>query len=311
MKRSILISTFLFIAFALHANYRPMLAVNKQWNYMHVHISYAENPPVEEDRYTFTTTITDTFLINGQKYYVIDNLRTSGVGKVYMREDTVTQQIWIRKDETAEEQLLFKFNVAIGDTLRNITFYDTENPMLDLSHAEYKVTNVSYTEGRKTISLHASVPYNKDFNPEAAPYEQSFTWIEGVGEQIWGLSATHFENGSAGGMYVNIISLLCVQQDNELLYASDNGEKYGCELTTELHHIYSERVTCCNVDGQYVIQLPEKENILSMLLFDCQGRQVLPASYARCTLPATLPDNIYMLIIKTNKRCHKTKIIIQ
>lgn len=308
MKRAILISTFLIVTHALHADYRPMLAVNKQWNYIDIHISYAENP-VEEDKYSFSTTIIDTTLINGQKYYVIDNLRTSGMGKVYMREDTIAQKVWILSNETTEEQLMFDFNVGVGDILRNITFTPHESSMLDLSRAEYVVTDIGSLEGRKTIRLHATVPYNKEYDPEAASYEQYFTWIEGVGEQKWGLSSTWFENGSAGGMYVNITALLCVQQDEEILYVSSYGNEYGCELTTELNHISSEIVTCCNINGQYVVHIPENENILSMLLFDCQGRQILPAGYMRSALPSALPSNIYMLIVKTNKRCYKTKII--
>lgn len=311
MKRAIFISTFLIAAFSLHAEYHSMLAVNKQWNYINIHISYVEDPPVDEDKCSFSTTIVDTTLINGRKYYVIDNLRTSGVGKVYMREDTATQQIWILKDETAEEQLLFRFDVALGDTLRNITFFPGENLRLDLSRAEYVVTNIGYIEGRKTIRLHAIVPYNPEYNPEAAPYEQYFTWIEGIGEQKWGLSATRIEDENVGGMYVNITALLCVQQDEEILYASSYGSEYGCELTTELNHISSEIVTCCNINGQYVVHIPANENILSMLLFDNQGRQILPAGYMRSALPSALPSNMYMLIVKTNKRCYKTKIFIQ
>ena len=208
-------------------NYHPMLAVGKQWNYMHVLISYYIDPPVEEYDY-FSTTITDTTLINGQKYYVINNLRTSYVGKVYMREDTVAQMVWILLNETAEEQLLFNFNVVMGDTLRNITFYSYENPMLDLSRAEYVVTNIGSVNGRKSIRLHAIVPYNPEYDIEEGPYEENFTWIEGVGEPRWGLSATRFDDGSVGGMYVEITALLCVQQDDELLYASAKGQEFGC-----------------------------------------------------------------------------------
>lgn len=281
---------------------------------MHVRISYAENPPVEEDKYSFSISITDTSLINGHKYYMINSLLTSNAGQVYMREDTVTQQVWILRDEYSEEQLLFKFNVSVGDTLRDITFYPKENPMLDLSRAEYVVTSISFIEGRKNIILHAIVPYNEDFNPEIAPYEQYFTWIEGVGERQWGLSAAHFEDGSVGGMYVDITSLLCVQQDGELLYASDAGIKYGCKLENDeksaVDNIFSQGITCTNVNGQYEIHIPENEDIRSMLLYDLQGRSVLPVGYMRNVLPTSLQSNLYMLIFKTDKRCYGTKILI-
>ena len=58
---------------------------------MQVHISYIENPPVEEYKYSFSTTISDTITINGKIYYVIDDLRTSNAGQVYLREDMATQ----------------------------------------------------------------------------------------------------------------------------------------------------------------------------------------------------------------------------
>ena len=313
MKRLGIISLFLTVTFVSHAVYHPLLTENKQWNYMHVHISYAENPPVE-DKYSFSITIADTTLINGQVYYVIDNLRTSYAGQVYMREDTATQQVWILNNEYDKEQLVFNFNVSVGDTLRNVTFYPKENPMLDLSRAEYVVTHIGYTDDLKTIFLHAFVPYNQDYNPDTTPYEQHFIWIEGVGEKQWGLSATHFDDGSMGGMYVDNTSLLCVQQDNGLLYASPNGKEYGCELEkgerTTLDNISSGRITCSNVNGQYVIHIPESENIFSIFLYDSQGRSLLPAGYVRNALPSSLPSNMYMLIIKTNKRCYRTEILI-
>lgn len=310
MKRLGVLGMFLLVSYILYANYHPMLAIKKQWSYLSVHISYVENPPVE-DKHSFSISIIDTTLINGQKYYVIDNLLTSGAGQVYMREDTAAQQVWILKDEDDKEHLLFKFNVAVGDTLRNVTFYSKENPMLDLSHAEYVVTSISFIEGRKNIILHAFVPYNKDFNPEAAPYEQYFTWVEGVGEQQWGLSATHFEDGNVGGMYVNITSLLCVQQGDELLYASGKGKEYGCGIETSVYNVYTEGITCTNINGQYVVYIPGNEKVLSMLLFDSLGRQVLPIGYTRDVLPTALPSSVYILIIKTNKRCYKTRIVIQ
>ena len=311
MKRFGIVGIFLFVSLILHANDHPMLAINKQWNYMHVHISYIENPPVEEYKYSFSTTISDTITINGKIYYVIDDLRTSNAGQVYLREDMATQRVWILNDNAAEEQLLFDFNVAVGDTLRNITYFTYENPMLDLRHAEYVVTNVGFLEGRKTITLHAFVPYNKDFNPEAVCYEQYFTWIEGVGEQQWGLSATHFEDGSTGGMYMDNTSLLCVQQEGELLYASDRGKEYGCEIETSLHDAYSDEIACTYVNGQYAVCIPGKEKMLSMLLFDSQGKQFLPANYTKSLLPTGLLPNVYLLIVKTDQRCYRTKIIIR
>ncbi|MBO4578350.1 MAG: hypothetical protein J5688_06535 [Paludibacteraceae bacterium] len=217
--------------------YHPMLAVGKQWSYLYTfgHLDAVwENglstmTIVEDGKTSYSESITDTVRINGIKYFVVKNLHTAaGVQpQVYMREDAIAQKVWVLPKEGDEEQLLYSFNVAIGDTLRDITFYPAENTRLILSLAKYVVTNINSTDGRKTIQLHAIVPYGPELDPEAPPFEHDFTWIEGVGEKQYGLSATWYDDDKAGGISSN--SLLCVQQGDELLYVSAKGQELGCE----------------------------------------------------------------------------------
>ena len=299
-----------------------MLAIGKKWNHVYVygHLDVVwENGQstmtiVEDGKTLYSESIDDTVRINDVKYFVVKNLHTAaGVQPlVYMREDTIAQKVWVLPNKESEEQLLYSFNVAIGDTLRDITFYPAENRMLILSLAKYIVTNINLTDGRKTIQLHAIVPYGPELDPEAPPFEHDFTWIEGVGEKQYGLSATWYNDDRAGG--ISSSSLLCVQKDGEILYASAKGKEYGCELeyitTDALDNAYFEEITFANRNGQYVILVPTSENILSIELYDYHGRNLLPANYTKVTLPAGISPNVYMLIVKTTKRCYRTKTII-
>ena len=229
------------VAFGLKPKevYHPMLAVGKQWSYLYTYgyidlvweNGQSTMTMVEEGKTSYAETITDTVRINGKKYFVVKNLHTTaGVQpQVYMREDTIAQKVWVRPNEESEEQLLYSFDVAIGDTLRNITYYPAENKKYILSLAKYVVTNIYSTDGRKTIQLHAIVPYGPEFDPNVPPFEDDFTWIEGIGERRYGLSATWYDDDKVGG--ISSTSFLCVQQDGDLLYATAKGKEIGCEYS--------------------------------------------------------------------------------
>ena len=227
------------VAFGLKPKevYHPMLGVGKQWSYLYTYgyidlvweNGQSTMTMVEEGKTSYAETITDTVRINGKKYFVVKNLHTTaGVQpQVYMREDTIAQKVWVRPNEESEEQLLYSFDVAIGDTLRNITYYPAENKKYILSLAKYVVTNIYSTDGRKTIQLHAIVPYGPEFDPNVPPFEDDFTWIEGIGERRYGLSATWYDDDRVGD--ISSTSFLCVQQDGDLLYATTKGKEIGCE----------------------------------------------------------------------------------
>lgn len=321
MKRIVFFVLLLTSAIVLRAEYHPMLAIGKQWNYVTYTISFESLPTMMEEMTLHTESIIDTIKINGKKYHVIKDFYTDLIilPTVYMREDSIAQKVWILTDETAEEQLLYCFDVSVGDTLRNITFYPIDNWLLDISRAEYIVTDIGSVEGRKSVKLHAIIPYNTDNIPDEealeTPYEKDFTWIEGIGEKMVGLSATQIDDDRAGGMYANITALLCVQQDHELLYSSNYGQMYGCEfekyIEEGLDDVSSGKMTCTYVNGFYIVTLPESERILSMQIYDCNGKQILSNGYAQNTIPASIQSNVYLLIVNTNKKCYHSKIIIQ
>jgi len=312
MKRILSFCMFLMLATLSHAEYQSMLSVGKQWNYVVMSHDWW-NPDSSEDEYHLhVTSISDTVTINGLTYFVVNNIGTDDwyYRQAFMREDTMTQQVWIRPDSTAEEHLLFSFNVAVGDTLRDIVFLEDENDYLDMSQARYIVTDVERVDGRKRISLRAVIPYYGSLYGEDAPYEKYHTWIESIGERAGGLAGISVPDGRTGNS--SITALLCVRQDDDVLFVTNYGDEYGCELEklTAMEHISSDEMVCRYVNGQYIIFVPGQENILSVQVYDCRGAQLLPCGYTNNHLPSDLPANVYMLILKTNRKCYNSIIIV-
>ncbi len=139
------------------------------------------------------STIKDT-TINFMEYKQIN---VEGNTDYYLREDTLTGEIWILDDEYSLEYQLMDLDLGIGDT-----FLTTHNlPAI--------VTDIHYEEGRKIVEL--------DYLLRNWCNEDSLTFIEGIGPDAGFLYQLElfFFNGGTNNF------LLCAFKDDEKVFSSE------------------------------------------------------------------------------------------
>ena len=279
--------------------YHPFPDSNVVWNY---HYSFLCLSSGNLDQYYSCTYSGDT-AIKGQTYHklTINYVQSvvlgvcSGLGKTTkgykgaIRQDAMIKKVFIIPPADSIEQLLYDFNMQIGDTLKGFT-----KPL-------------SGVETVKSIdSVLVGSNYRKRWEISSA-YNVSF--IEGIGS-TYGLIVKDF-SGTDGPDY----SLTCFKQNGTTLYPAG---VTSCEIINSVNDFET------NSSGMTIYPNPTMDKITIELpaavryficITDLLGQQVLNDTEFTGTKTeidvSELPKGVYFIELATDKSKEVRKIIVQ
>jgi len=161
------LSVCLLYCLSLRAEYVPILQVGKTWEF---HGGYVDMSSNTTDYFRDFVTITKDTIINDKKYYVFND-------GTCMREDSEKQEVYLYDKNSIQDNLFYKFNVNVGDTLKNI--YTPNEPLCPNFY--HVVDSVLLLHSQKLIYLSA-IPLCSEGNDYYRVDESlKEIWLEGVG----------------------------------------------------------------------------------------------------------------------------------
>jgi hypothetical protein len=298
MKRTLL-SILIFVTHISNAQtsvYHPFPDSAAIWNFHFSQYCFSDGNGDENYSITFSG---DT-LINSQKYHKITipfvQSFSTGIcvsGKVVgyrgaVRQDKINKKVFYIPPANSSEQLLYDFNMQIGDTVRSFIEPTTK-----------------YADVVKAIdSVLVGSTYRKrwEINPGYHIY-----FIEGIGS-TYGLIES-----SPGGVDFPGYSITCFQQDKVGLYPSAIGT---CELISSVNSIVKEK------EGFNIYPNPGKDNVCLTIntiektllqVFDLTGKLMLAEflQNERSTIDVSrLPQGVYNLCVSNNESKGNKRLVI-
>jgi hypothetical protein len=293
---------FLLLCFATSAfsqNYHPLIKPSKYWDVMYHDNSicgYASG-----GRYFFDGTDT---LINGQIYQVIKaypiislnqgpycppfavNASIAGSNNSHLiREDTVTQRIYVLKTQTNTEDLLYDFTLLSGDTL----------------HSQYAGMGMQLV----VISVSTDTLFNGDVR-KVIYLDNGEFYIESIG-------------GSKGGFFMPIVRGIgfdyithCVIENETIIYGGDCAPLVGIN-EFESSHLF--RIFPNPSIGIYYLDFDISVLNVSLEIYNCLGvllfttNELNPQNF-KLDLSEHTPG-IYFCKINSGNHQYLTKLIKQ
>ncbi len=188
-------------------DYKPLLELGKKWT--HGVQAMKSTPDVHyEEAY-----IVNTVMEQNNLFYYIDDM----TGKYFLREDTITQKVYIRERLDEPEEILYDFSLEVGDIFNNKLYVDS------IKNEEY------FGVVRRVFYMH-----------KLADVSWIVVWVEGIGA-LSGLSAHSYGYEPE---YFGIIHLgfgmTCCSINDSLIYQNPFAISYGCRgeiLPPDLEYI--------------------------------------------------------------------------
>ena len=210
MKKNILTLVLAVVSSLWMMSEAHLNSLCDEWNVLVTNISHG---PRFVSFSTLHYRLTTDTIINRTRYVCLEQ---SGEHIGAMREGDNRDIYYIPAGGT-HEYLLYAFNAQTGDTLYNMWVSER----LD----RYNGKRATIREIQDTDPRTFVVKYEFTYNNDKDTSWLSYDWIEGVG-MSYGPSGDKCPFDCAGdfGEYV-----LCAYKNNQQVYVSEWGEKYGCE----------------------------------------------------------------------------------
>ena len=226
-KTLFLLALMVGFGFQAQGQYQSFFSQNSwEYNILHTMTCYTEDADPNAFSlccmtFTYRFHHNDTVSIGSQQYYRGDDLIPFDGLDTYLREDTLTGQLYARfsSNESDEEYLLCDMSLSVGDTFilpegLQWTFYGKKTMVVD---------SISYMSGYKVIHLRnlgagdAFYPSHPD--PTLADWNISLRFMEGLGP-IFGIHPPE-------SLETDLGLLLCMHKDDTLFYMTH--EHLGCD----------------------------------------------------------------------------------
>jgi hypothetical protein len=262
---------FLFVAFSILLSnpakahtYHPFPDSNAMWN-----IDYVFNCiGVSHDIYSIV--ISGDTVINSQTYHKLSTsyvqiLSTGSCGdrpagyKGAIRQDIINKKVFIIPPTLTDEQLLYDFNMKVGDTVKG--FIETYGLSVETVISIDSILVGSNYHKRWLINSAASIYF-----------------IEGIGS-TYGL--LEYSPGNSAGFPE--FSITCFQKDGQSLYPST---ATNCQLinSVESFEDISNRLTISPnpFNLTTLISLNQSYHNIALTIYDIQGKLILQNQYTDC-----------------------------
>lgn len=278
--------------------YHPFPDSNVVWNFHYFMNCFANGIG---DQY-YSITISGDTLINSQSYHklstpFVQSFSTGFCGGVdigykgAIRQDTLNRKVFFIPPSNNTEQLLYDFNMQVGDTVEGI-IESLSSPKDTVQSIDSVLIDGSY---RKRWIINSC-------------YEINF--IEGIGS-IYGL----FETSPGCINDLANFWITCFQQNEVTLYPNPST---NCELITSIKETFPKPIQATVSPNPFhysaLLQLNsnfEKADIIIYNAFGAQVRQQNIISQMTTLNRDELSNGIYFYqIINNNRRIHAGKFII-
>ena len=220
MKHIILTFSFLATCIVVALAYQPMLVEGRQWNMYLMGGGY--NPPYHIYPSTYYQTVGADTVIGGNTYKII----RAESSNVFCREDIAEQSVYIRRPNDETEQLLYKFNLNVNDTVEAYQSWTNS--------AEFVVTAIDEILGRKRIfvdNIALKEKYEDREDGKQYPFFDEYItnysdiWIEGIG----GLTEVGYRMYEIYERVPQPLPVLtCVYDNDILIFSTTVADSVGC-----------------------------------------------------------------------------------
>ncbi len=262
---------FYFTAKAQTNVYHPFQEANASWNFNKTYYCYI--PPAGTS-ITLTTsysiTISGDTIINGLTYHklIIPKLDQScyNTHSVYynqyqgaIRQDIAQKKVFLWRG-FSQEELLYDFNLKVGDTLRGVL----EASPTNCKNKVLKIDSVIVGTGYRKMWVCGMGNIGSNYN--------KFSIIEGIGS-TYGLILAYLINCVG---HFDDYNLVCYNENGNVLYPASSGS--SCQLITSINEssIEKEIIPYPNpVEDILTIQIPSGISEAYVRIYDLMGKIIV------------------------------------
>ncbi|MFZ4454802.1 MAG: T9SS type A sorting domain-containing protein [Bacteroidales bacterium] len=338
MKKLLLLLIFPFCFSQIKAgNYQEMLKSGNKWNVLYNEIATCGGAFA----YTTSLELTGDTVIESQTYkkmrgilFTEDRNKVQFRDTMYLaglREDVQEQKVYVRYPNK-EEELLYNFNVDVGDTIKIFDVYKsyefTYKTIRFVSAIDSETINGTII---KKISLSDTLYTDvyRSYNNTTEHYKEmrsKYEWYEGIGTL-----QSPIELSTSNLVYHRIIgsrikqclqsktqysdfgySLQCFWNGNSLLYHNPDPLLTECEYayTVGIKDQFIEGISVFPNPTKGVVEIKSESGVEWAELFDSIGNRIMTTTQTTLDL-SSLPRGIYFIRVTTLSGKIKTVKILK
>jgi hypothetical protein len=278
--------TLLIIAFAFFATGQSLVDTTKLWSTLIQGPPYNPMPDKDTEHIRFEQDTVIDLKTYKKVFRSTDQFQTNWTECCYIRE-TFEKEVFVIKDNTLQEYLLYDFDANINDTLTVIG-------------VESYMNNWGFISGVAIVDSIDTIYIGNEFRKRLLLNGGAMQWIEGMGSMV-GILHNFF--GIVGGDW---FELLCFTENDTLKY--QNPSYNSCYVITDINdnrNTFNVSIFPNPTTGLITIKAEQVESIEVM---NIEGRQIYTGKQTQIDISQE-PKGIYIIKVTTSKGVAVEKVI--